>query len=344
MIGTVFHTSEVAAADRFDYWRELVGRTRASEMSSPYARDFHAEMRLMQLGPVTVWPTSVLPARYRLSPRRAHRTDDGLYHLTLLLEGELTLEHSGGTDTFGPCELHVVDDSLPYDLRPSDGGASGPVRGVGVDFPKAMLPLSPHRLRQVLGRGLPGGEGLGALLVGFLTGLEQQAAALRPADAPRLGTVVLDLVSALLAQALDAESALTPESRRQVLLRQIDAFIRENLHDPELSPRAVAAAQHISVSHLHRVFEEQAQGETVAARIRRRRLENARRDLEDPALREDPVYGIAARWGFPRACGFSRAFRAAYGLSPREHRLRALEELELERAQVRGEGDGGGGV
>ncbi|MEU0304019.1 helix-turn-helix domain-containing protein [Streptomyces sp. NPDC006175] len=327
MIGTVFHTREVPAAERFDYWRELVGRTRASEMSSPYADDFQAEMRLMELGPVTVWPTSFLPARYRMSSRRAQRTDDGMYHLTLLLEGELTLEHVGGTDTFGPCDLHLVDDSLPYDLRPSDGGASGRVRGVGVDFPKELLPLAPHRLRRVLGRGLPGREGTGALLGGFLTGLEQQAAALRPDDAPRLGAVVLDLVSALLAQTLDAESALPPESRRQVLLRQIDAFIRENLHDPELSPRVVAAAHHISLSHLHRVFEDQAQ-ETVAARIRRGRLENARRDLEDPALRGDPVYGIAARWGFPRACGFSRAFRTAYGLSPREHRLRALAERE----------------
>ncbi|WP_031083348.1 helix-turn-helix domain-containing protein [Streptomyces sp. NRRL WC-3549] len=336
MIGTVFDTREVPAADRFDYWRELLGRTRASEMSSPYARDFRAEMRLMELGPVTVWPTSVLPARYRQSPRRARRTDDGLYHLTLLLEGELTLEHSGGTDTFGPLDLHLVDDSLPYDLRPSDGGVGSPIRGVGVDFPKALLPLAPRRLRQVLGRGLPGHEGMGALLAGFLTGLEQQAGALRPTDAPRLGGVVLDLVSALLAQAVDAESALPPENRSQVLLRQIYAFIRENLHDPELSPQTVAAAHHISLSQLHRVFEEHAQGETVAASIRSRRLERARRDLEDPALRGEPVHGIAARWGFPRASGFSRAFRAAYGLSPREHRLRAQQQKGQGEAEEAG--------
>ncbi|KAF4405005.1 helix-turn-helix domain-containing protein [Streptomyces lycii] len=325
MLGTVFHTRDVPVADRFDYWRELVGRTRSSDMSSPHARDFRAGMRLMELGPVTVWPTSVLPTRYRLSPRRARRNDTGLYHLTLLLDGELTLDHTGGTDTFGPGDLHMVDDSQPYDLRPSRDGACHAVRGVGVDFPKALLPLPAHRLQHVLGRRLPG-EGTGALLSGFLTGLEEQAGTLQPSEAPQLGTIVLDLVSALLARTLDAEAALPPETRRHTLLRHIDAFIRQNLHDPELSPRAVAAAHHISLSYLHRLFAQRAHGETVAATIRSRRLEHARRDLENPALRTTPLYAIAARWGLPRAGEFSRAFKSAYGISPGEYRLRALRD------------------
>ncbi|HWU08605.1 MAG TPA: helix-turn-helix domain-containing protein [Streptomyces sp.] len=328
MIGTLFHTHDVPVADRFDYWRELIGRTRSSEMSSPYARDFRAELRVMELGPVTVWPTSVLPTRYRLSSKRTRRNETGLYHLTLLLEGGLILDHAGGTDTFGSGDLHMVDDSRPYDLRPVQDGSGSAVRGVGVDFPKELLPLPSHRLEHVLGRGLPGREGMGALLTGFLTGLEQQAASLQPCDAPRLGAVVLDLVSALLAQAVDARSALPPETRRRTLLRHVDAFIRKNLHDPELSPRAVAAAHHISVSYLHRIFEQRGEGETVAARIRSQRLEGARRDLENPALRALPLYAVGAQWGLPRASDFSRAFRAAYGVSPKEHRLRALQGTE----------------
>ncbi|MDI6411498.1 helix-turn-helix domain-containing protein [Streptomyces albus] len=328
MIGTAFRTDDVPVADRFDYWRELVGRTRASEMSSAHAADFRAELWLMELGPVTVWPTSVLPTRYRLSPRMARRTDSGSYHLTLLLDGGLALELGGRTDTFGPHDLHMVDDSQPFDLRPADDGAARAVKGVGVDFPKALLPLPPHRVRTVLGRGLSGREGAGALLSGFLTGLEQQAAVLQPREAPRLGTVVLELVAAWLAQALDAEEALPPETRQQALLRRITAFIRQNLHDPELTPGTVAAAHHISVSHLHRLFEQQPHGYTVAAWIRRQRLEHARHDLADPALRTTPLHAVAARWGITRGSDFSRAFRAAYGLSPREYRARALLERQ----------------
>ncbi|WP_079154627.1 helix-turn-helix domain-containing protein [Streptomyces subrutilus] len=39
-----------------------------------------------------------------------------------------------------------------------------------------------------------------------------------------------------------------------------------------------------------------------------------------------PVHEIAARWCFTNAPAFSRAFRAAYGLSPTEFRRAAAQE------------------
>jgi AraC-like DNA-binding protein len=86
----------------------------------------------------------------------------------------------------------------------------------------------------------------------------------------------------------------------------------------------IAAAHHISLSYLHRIFQQRSQGETVAAWIRNRRLEGARRDLADPSLHGTPIHAIAARWGFPRASDFTRAFRAIHGQSPREFRLRTV--------------------
>ncbi|MFE1292747.1 AraC family transcriptional regulator [Streptomyces sp. NPDC058751] len=327
MIGTLFRSEDVPAADRFEYWRELVGRTRSPhEITSVHAADFRAEHRLMEMGPTAVWPASFLPARHRRSSRQVRRSDPETYHLTLLLEGGLELDHAGRNTAFGPGDLHVVDSSQPYDLRSADDGKHRTVSGVGVDFPKALLPVPPHRMRELLGRPLSGREGLGSLLADFLAGLGRQAETLRPSDAPRLGTVVLDLVSALFAQELDSETALSPETRQQAMAERVRAFIRQNLHDPELAPPVIAAAHHISVSYLHRIFQQRFQGETVAAWIRRQRLEGARSDLADPALRGTPIHAVAARWGIPRASDFTHAFRAAHGLSPREYRLQALSE------------------
>ncbi|WP_143674173.1 helix-turn-helix transcriptional regulator, partial [Streptomyces caniscabiei] len=165
--------------------------------------------------------------------------------------------------------------------------------------------------------------GTGALLTGFLTGLERQADALGPSDAPRLGTVLLDLLAAWFAQVLEAEDALPPETRERALTTRIRAFVRQNLHDPELTPPVIAAAHHISLSYLHRLFQQDTPGETVAAWIRAQRLEGARRDLANPALSTTPVHTIATRWGLPRASDFTRAFRGAYGVSPTEYRARA---------------------
>ena len=73
------------------------------------------------------------------------------------------------------------------------------------------------------------------------------------------------------------------------------------------------------------------EGLTVAGWIRRRRLEQCRRDLTDPALDARPVAAIAARWGFSSAADFSRSFRAAHGVPPAEYRrsARAVKEPAL---------------
>jgi AraC-like DNA-binding protein len=49
-------------------------------------------------------------------------------------------------------------------------------------------------------------------------------------------------------------------------------------------------------------------------------LERCLDDLRDPALADVPIARIAARWGMANHAQFSRAFRAAYGVTPREAR------------------------
>lgn len=94
--------------------------------------------------------------------------------------------------------------------------------------------------------------------------------------------------------------------------------IEARLGERRLGPPTVAAAHHISVRRLHQLFA--AQPETGSALIRRRRLEQCRADLADPALRGLTVAAVAARWGFRDPAHFSRLFRAAYGHTAAEHR------------------------
>ncbi|MEV7598934.1 AraC family transcriptional regulator [Kitasatospora sp. NPDC089797] len=328
--GSVFRGEGVPAKDRFDCWRELLARTRASEMTSAHADDFRAEMRRLELGPVTLLRSSFPPTRFRRTERMVRRTDPEVYHLTMPLDGGLALTRGPGdrTRTFGRGDLYLVDSSTPYDVRALGVHARGrPERrteAVGIDVPVALLPLPPERLREVLGRGFSVRSGSAALLSDFLLGLDRQAAALGPAEAARMGAVVVDLVAAWAARELDAETALPDEARHRALAQGVRSFVRRHLHDPDLTPAVIAAAHHVSVSHLHRVFTHQSQGRTLAAWIREQRLAQAHRTLADPAHRTTPVHTVATRCGFPRADDFSRAFRTAYGLSPRDHRRQAL--------------------
>jgi AraC-like DNA-binding protein len=323
VIETVFRTDDVPTADRFGYWHECVTKTVAPmdmsmdmgmDMGSERAHEFLAEIRLLQLSAARVWLTTAPPARFQRTPRLIRQSDPEFYHLSLPLHGTLGIIQAGREAEHGPYEMFVIDTSQPFDFQVR----YGPNKGVGLEVPKALLPLSPDRINQLLTRRLPGREGVGALLAGFLTRLVADSSSYRRSDGPRLQMVLVDLLSATLAHHLDADDRLPPETRSQALGLRIRAFIQQHLHDPHLTPSAVAAAHHISVGYLHRLFR--AEGTTVAACIRQQRLERARRDLTDPALRAQPIHTIAARWGFPHPAAFSRAFRAAYATAPKTYR------------------------
>jgi AraC-like DNA-binding protein len=191
---------------------------------------------------------------------------------------------------------------------------------VTTGIPRAARPETAFR---ALGRGTPltGRSGVGALLTEFLVRLTTDSGAFRPADVPRLGGMTVDLLNAVIAH--HAATDPMDGSSRSALLAGIEEYVWRHLHDPGLSPRSIAAAHHISVSHLHRLF--QPRGIAVSSWIRRLRLERARRDLGDPALDAVPVRRIATRWGFNDHATFTRAFRAAYGMAPSDHRRRVLE-------------------
>ncbi|QIJ61071.1 helix-turn-helix domain-containing protein [Streptomyces sp. JB150] len=79
----------------------------------------------------------------------------------------------------------------------------------------------------------------------------------------------------------------------------------------------MAAAHSVSLRTVHRVF--QAHETTVCDVIRRARRSRCRRDLADPRD-ASPVRAIGARWGCPRPSEFTRAFRAATGMTPTQFR------------------------
>lgn len=54
-----------------------------------------------------------------------------------------------------------------------------------------------------------------------------------------------------------------------------------------------------------------------------RRLERCCHDLRDPDLASRPVAAIGARCGYPDPAHFSRLFKSAYGVRPRDIRYHA---------------------
>lgn len=313
---TEFRTEDLPAGERFEAWEELLSHAHAPmHQTTEFAADFRAHVRLIELGEVVVWPAQWPHLTFHRTPRLIRRSDPEHCHLSLCMSGNAVAQWQRSEAAYHAYDFHVTDTSIPYDIMTDP---RTPITMIGVEVPKTLLGLPWGRAQQIVGRGLSGREGVGALLAQFLTGVTGDTSVYKPADGQRLAWVLSDLVTALFAQALEAEGELAPEARTRTLALEVKSFIRRNLRDADLTPSSVAAARNISRGHLHRLF--QAEGTTVAAFIRDQRLEAARRDLTDPGQSGTPIHAIAARWGFRDHATFTRTFRSAYGVTPRDYR------------------------
>ncbi|EHR60686.1 helix-turn-helix domain-containing protein [Saccharomonospora cyanea] len=289
--------------------------------------------RDLPLDTMRVWTMSFGPVVLRRTRRLIEQSNPETYNVVVLRRGLLRRVDNATEVTYGPGDLHVNDSSLPFRL---DAHGASTISCVGVEAPKALLPLPRDRARSLIGRRVSAREGLGGLLTTVLDRVIADHVSYRNTDAPRVAVVLRDLLAGLFTQVLEDEKQYVPaEVHRRNLLLRMRTFIDQHLSDPELGPRLVADAHHVSTSHVHRLFG--ADGTTVAGWIRARRLERARRDLSDPAMNSVPVHHIAARWGFSHHAAFTRAFRAAYGVAPRDLRREALPRSTRTERQTIGE-------
>ncbi|MFN8717123.1 MAG: helix-turn-helix transcriptional regulator, partial [Gemmatimonadaceae bacterium] len=86
--------------------------------------------------------------------------------------------------------------------------------------------------------------------------------------------------------------------------------------DGDLDPAALAATAGFSLHHFHRVFRGMV-GESVMQYIRRQRLERAAFRLRHAG---GEVSATAFAHGYDSHEAFTRAFRAHFGVPPREYR------------------------
>ncbi|MEU6019297.1 helix-turn-helix domain-containing protein [Streptomyces sp. NPDC047515] len=268
---------------------------------------------------------------FRFSPMSARRTsihirraDPESYFLFLVHGSPVGLEQRRNNTLLRAGDMALFDTSRPLACEFKDSGRLP--RITLIRLPRTAIPLPHDRTDELVATLLPARTGSGALLTSYLAGPSEQAPHCDEAELLRLGSVGFDLATAFLATRLEATTGLPADTRRQVLLARIHAFIDRNLSNPQLTPAHIAAHHYISVRTLHQLFRTEAR--TVAATIRQRRLERCRADLADPRQRSQPISALAAQWGFLVPAEFSRAFRAAHGMTPTEFRHEATRQAQ----------------
>lgn len=311
---TEARSGHLAIGEGFQRWSDLVNSFIPTVLSSPRADDFRASVRALELGPVRATVQAASTVHSRRTSATIRRLDPQAWLLTLVTRGRVGIDQHGSRALLAAGDLMVVDTSHPYYMWAQAADQAGTVM---VDLPPNIVSIPDRAMRSLAARKFSSDRGVGGILRRLLHHVAHADGAGPAREANHLGSAVADLAAVFLAQLTRTQDGLSAPTRQAALVHEIRAFIERNLPDTRLTPAAVAAAHNISLRYLHLLL--QAEGETVQALIRARRLERCRTELRQT---DRTVAAVGARWGFPDPATFNRAFKKAFGLPPGEYRRR----------------------
>jgi len=274
-------------------------------------------------GPTTLFTNT--SSGYRLTRSRRHLRLEGppIVALSTQPRGQGLFEQFDRRQVVGRGDLMLVDLTAPYDFTSlGDGSAAA------LQVPHDVLGLPRDVVRVGSGR-LPASP-LYTIMRDHLAHFRRSADVLA-ADpgAAVLGTASVGLLRALITSASGVD-AHARAAMADVLAQRVLAYARTHLTEPDLTPERIAAAHGVSVRALYRACSDA--GIRLEQWIIEQRLEGARRTLSSAGGRTRAIGAVAAAWGFTDAGHFTRRFRGAYGILPRDwQRASATADPEGDR-------------
>jgi AraC-like DNA-binding protein len=293
-----------------DAWRDRLACCFAGLTAVTRGPVVAGSLTAARLGEVGVFEVAGTTQQVRRTRSSAQREPLDVLKVCVLVEGRALVEQGRSSVEVGPGQLAFYDTGRPYQL-----GLAGPWRCAVMTVPRHALGVPESSLTQLMQRPHSAAAGAGRLLLSYLRECIEGFAG---ADA---GGRVGEAGVALLAGTLTGHVERGVEADAELVRRKVADYVRVHVRDPELSPATVAAAHHMALRTLQRLFE--GHEHNVAALIRQQRLDAVRRDLADPLLSRCSIAALGARAGVTDQAWLSRAFRNRFGCSPSEYRRTA---------------------
>jgi AraC-like DNA-binding protein len=162
---------------------------------------------------------------------------------------------------------------------------------------------------------------LGPALIGCLSILNRRHLVASEKELSALYSASISLLAAALTQDRGFIEDITTEPGpvREGILTSIKSFVDDHIREPAISPVIAAARFGISVRYLHKLFASTEQ--SFSDYLLAQRLEQAKRDLRNPAFDRLSIAEIGYRCGFRNLSSFHTNFRARFRVTPRQMRL-----------------------
>ncbi|OYN79680.1 helix-turn-helix domain-containing protein [Mycolicibacterium sphagni] len=312
-MAVVLDTDELPEADRADAVMSAMNESFVATYVPPEnpAATVSARMEVWDFGSTSIFRSAMSGQRLIRTAKRTRSHPSSTLSLAVQQIGESVFDQAGEQRILDTGSLLVHDDNSPYEYSWTGLGACTClfVRLDDLGLPADLIRDAGTRLRA---------SPIYNLMVDHVLGMTRNADALSADPA----AAALGVVSIELARALVASAAHDTRHRRDAmaatLLTQIRAYVGKHLANPGLTPAIIAAAHHISVRHLYKLCA--GADFSLHDWITTQRLEGARNELAGLESRHRSIAMVAQRWGFSNPTHFSRRFRDAYGITPRDWR------------------------
>jgi AraC-like DNA-binding protein len=313
---TLYDTRTVHPLERYEHYR--AGAAAELAPVSVHGRSpgrMLAVMSVVRFGDleieVVTWAADCEVVAQR-TERLIRACDPECYRILLSVTPGLRMEQADHRIDFRARDIALCDVSRPWATTHPTGPT--PMRVVMLTFPRALVPIDRATVRPLVGtltpRSLPGRS----LIAQFLIGLTEPAAM----DTPGLADLLRECAVGLIRQRLGQPTGITPHTRRLLQQTRINGIVRRHLGNPALDPDGIAQAANISPRYLYAIFQDTDL--TPMQLLKRLRLHEARRRLQDPALASTSIKDVMSAVGYVRTDQFARDFRQLFGVSPRQVR------------------------
>ncbi|BBD99971.1 hypothetical protein SAMIE_1034720 [Sphingobium amiense] len=302
-------TSNVRRSERAAYWREHIWKSLGGFDVAPEADGFDASTRMRQVGMFTFASVNANPHRLSRNHDQARGDDRRLFKLVVQHEGTIFMEQRDQKIALKPNHWMLYDVTRPFRFHSTEPTRQSAVLLRAEDL--QLSDLTPYSLKLY-----SAASGYSSMLHAALS--TAVAGARDDCAEGDIGVMVARLARLAL---LEHGSCENRRSSREVMRDRVEDYLTAHLQRSDLSIDTIARGLNCSKRYLHKVYVDGQ--ETLSERILRRRLEACRAALTDPRSADQSVTDIAYTWGFSSLAYFSRVFKEAYAVSPREYRMRA---------------------
>ena len=297
--------------DRFGFFQSTVERLFCPMQVLPRYpswQSFEASIEATSLGSVRLARVAAAACAVRRRPQDIARLSDAGYLVKFQVRGEASWMQRGVEVRLRPGDFVVCSVAEPYRLE-FTGAYEMPVLALSAETMRRLTP-DPDRFIGVR----MGAEDADCGLLSSFVG--QVASRMRQLSEPMIARVeanVLDLLGAVLST---RGRAGRPSAEQ--LIGQIKVYIARHVRNPRVGASMIAATFGMSTRQVHALFKTEPL--SLGRYIRRLRVHECRRALEDGGCSGMSLTDLALEWGFYDLSHMTRGFRAEFGVTPGEVR------------------------